>query len=189
MAVVIKRLLCLDLPTAGLVIGYLGVFCGIWELIEILLGIVYFDDYYSAKYKDPTTVRVFDTRSIHYSLLFLMLVASLLDLLTSILLIRGTNKNVHKMLLPWLILKGIALTVLIPVTSLCVFVGAYALFTGQGSLLLINSILLLIAACVYSYLYMVIYSLYYHIRDEIQKPQQIDSENLFSNSNVRYSKT
>ncbi|XP_017023883.1 uncharacterized protein [Drosophila kikkawai] len=155
----LSKVFCMGLNTYGLVIGWLGVVCSILEVIPlfVVVGLLVGDD----KSVDD------EKRSNLVIVLSIGLPVVVINLLISGMLIMGTVKKRHLLLLPWLIWSGVCLA-LISLADFCYWV----LLLSSPSLAALPILLFSVAFFVLQwYLYNGIYSLYREI--QAKRPESV----------------
>ncbi|XP_023032581.2 uncharacterized protein LOC111518850 [Drosophila willistoni] len=152
----LEKLCCMRLPTAGKVLGWLGVIAAILGYIRIVL----------LMNGTEVTVVVGDTIQKQYVQIdavtgSIALVINSLNLLISVLLLLGIQKNRHGLVLPWLIFNGFVLA-LCAIAFVLAIIGFFA--SGDSTLLaLLLGYSLGLALGIY--IYHGILSLYYYLKE------------------------
>ncbi|XP_051860384.1 uncharacterized protein LOC117570403 isoform X2 [Drosophila albomicans] len=150
---------CLELRTAGLIIGWLGVFGSILYFCiatVTLVKAVKEADYVAAE--NGEVARSHDQTESVFVLGGTLIGVLILGAVVSGLLIYGINQNRHSMLLPWLVLSTFSL-----VLSYFQLLGAlfdFVAFSHSFPLFFYQ----VISTGLNSYIYYVIYSLYTHMK-------------------------
>ncbi|XP_046865494.1 uncharacterized protein LOC124459821 [Drosophila willistoni] len=154
----LKKVFCMRLHTAGRVIGWLGIIGSIMAYIEVIVLMRKIDimgtNLTGGQLRTETNKYIIDNDAD-----CILLAINSVYLVCSILLIVGTRKNRHKLLLPWIIIWGItlALAIFISIFRLCVVLSE----SDFESVTLIGSIPFTALAI---YVHYGIISLYKHIQ-------------------------
>ncbi|KAH8371545.1 hypothetical protein KR093_007958 [Drosophila rubida] len=163
MVKVLKKVGCLRLHTAGVVVGWLGVVGAFLSIIIAACLIGYADDFVTFMFRylgaepDPDTHSFFKKMIVMYSCIYLG--AAIVSGVASGFLVYGTMKNRHLMILPWLVIHAIGIFA----NFLSLLGAAYAMFGGPIEKTL-NFFLAIASFSLYLYLYIGIYSLYKYIQ-------------------------
>ncbi|XP_017865184.1 PREDICTED: uncharacterized protein LOC108615297 [Drosophila arizonae] len=168
----LTRLCCMRLNTAGVVLGWLGIVGSLLGVI-LLSTILGYADVIAKGIVDKMQPEEATYDEVHSAIVIgcsVYLGIILLNLLSSALLVLGTMKERHLMLLPWLINSAVGLVFSI-VYHLALFVAAFSSGADFGHVLpaLIPTALIL---ALQIYIYMGIYSLFKQIQQtrEQQRP-------------------
>ncbi|XP_043643086.1 uncharacterized protein LOC122613127 [Drosophila teissieri] len=167
----LSRVFCMRLNTYGVVIGWLGVILSFLATILLSVALGFVDEIaqqIAKESKDPdmTTTQI---RSMLIIVFSVYLALKVINLLASAMLVAGTVKERHLLLVPWLINNGVLLVfgivaniaILAQVIESTPFVSALPLILVDVGLLVLSW-----------YLYYGIYSLFKQIQasSEIQRP-------------------
>ncbi|TDG47869.1 hypothetical protein AWZ03_005650 [Drosophila navojoa] len=175
----LTRLCCMRLNTAGVVLGWLGVVGSLLGVILVSTILGYADVIAQGMVGNKTTVQSYD--EVHSAIVIgcsVYLGIILLNLLSSALLILGTMKERHLMLLPWLINSAVGLFLSI-VSNIIVLGASISAGTDFGRVLAAMIPTALILA-LQIYIYMGIYSLFKQIQQtrEQQRPLMSDTQGM-----------
>jgi len=159
MALLLEKYFCFELLTTGLIIGWLGL---AESLVSSVTGIVmlenidtYFDP---AKYPD---IDVKTARALFVNLIGTAIALNILNVLACGLLIIGTVKRNHLLVIPWLVKNALSLATLCLLQCILVVL----LFTSKDTAVVFGIIaLVIVVLCFYTYTWLSIFSLYHHLR-------------------------
>ncbi|XP_017014509.1 uncharacterized protein [Drosophila takahashii] len=162
---------CMRLNTYGVVIGWLGVIFSFLAtiLLSVALGFV---DKIAQQIVDTekNDMTVSDVRNVLIILFSIYLALKVINLLASAMLVVGTVKERHLLLLPWLINNGVilALSIVTHIGLWAQVIGSAMPFMSALPILLISVSVLLLSW----YLYYGIYSLFKQIQasSDLQRP-------------------
>ncbi|XP_022226096.1 uncharacterized protein LOC111076568 [Drosophila obscura] len=149
------------LNTYGMVVGWLGV---IWSFLAVILlgtALGFVDEIAEEVAKSNQKMSVSQIRTVLVIAFSVFLALKVINLLSSSLLVMGTVKERHLLLLPWLINSGIALffTIIYTAAVWVVAIG-YSPFLQAIPQLLVSGGLL----GLWWYLYYGVYSLFKHLQ-------------------------
>lgn len=155
----------MKLRTAGLIVGWLGlvasvitISCKIHRLTQYELYQHENENETISNYDDNNFEEEQHQRSYIRDVIFLS--TSIINGVVTAMLINGIMSNKHRFLLPWLIVKGSTLIIVIPL-GLLIFIGA-SLSNEPNHITASTVILLVIGVC--SWCWLAIYSLYKEMR-------------------------
>ncbi|XP_055919314.1 uncharacterized protein LOC129951256 [Eupeodes corollae] len=151
---------CCNLRTGGLVIGWLCIVFLVLGFIGTIKDII--DD---TSINRDSLNRNSDERQRHR--IFTLIVTSI-DILVNGLLINGIIKKKQNRLLPWLIVRGISLLIIIPAGLFVIFLTK--LLTSPGIFVVTAIFGVFIGLWIWAWI--VIFSLYHEIRDAKLRPPQ-----------------
>ncbi|KAH8307567.1 hypothetical protein KR044_003009 [Drosophila immigrans] len=159
MVKLLEKFCCFRLHTAGMVLGWLGVAGALMPLIISVCAIGFADKIADAMTGAPNDPNQHEkARSMIVILGTIYLCGAIIRGVVCGLLIFGTMKNRHLMLLPWLMLHGIGLAL----NALSLLASGLAMFASiQNIFAFFISIL---SFALYYYIYLGIYSLYKRIQ-------------------------
>ncbi|XP_068147655.1 uncharacterized protein [Drosophila tropicalis] len=149
----LEKLCCMRLPTAGKVVGWLGVISAVLGYIRILLlmnGTEVVGDTMQKQYMQIDAV----TGSV-------LLVINSLNLLISVLLLLGIQKNRHGLVLPWLIFHGVVLVI----CGVAIVLAIVAFFASAEAAILVLVLGYCLGLALAIYIYHGILSLYYYLKE------------------------
>ncbi|XP_077291293.1 uncharacterized protein LOC143914813 [Arctopsyche grandis] len=158
MVVLDKWCCCLSLRTGTLVIGWLGLMGSISDLVYLIC------DFPDMGITPPDSINKETFDHVMRSMSSSFIGTEIIGILMNIALLYAVNSNKKLMLLPWLITKGLGISV----ASLFFFLGGIACFfvenmTGLGSLLLTVGVL---TCGIYLYIWLCVLSLYQRLSEE-----------------------
>ncbi|XP_017077033.1 uncharacterized protein LOC108111906 [Drosophila eugracilis] len=163
---------CMRLNTYGVVIGWLGVIFSFLATILLSVALGFVDEIAQeiVKSAQKTDLTVSEVRTGLIVLLSVYLALKVINLLASAMLVVGTVKERHLLLLPWLINNGVILVFAI-ITHIGVWaqvIGSQMPFLSAVPIILISVGILVLTW----YLYYGIYSLFKQIQasSELQRP-------------------
>ena len=168
-----SRLCCMRLNTAGVVIGWIGSVFSLIYSILIILGLSRVDDLAKAIYghlneKDMTEDNLRKGLIVVFSI---YLTINVINLVASALLVAGTIKERHLMIVPWLINSGLSLCFNF-VYLLYIVVMGISVKAPVGSILV--SILFAAVGLVIQYvIWYAIYSLFKTLQQRREQRQQL----------------
>ncbi|EDV55144.1 uncharacterized protein LOC6547103 [Drosophila erecta] len=167
----LSRVFCMRLNTYGVVIGWLGVIFSFLATILLSVCLGFVDEIAQQIAKDSTNsdMTVTEIRSMLIGTFSVYLALKLINLLASAMLVAGTVKERHLLLLPWLINNGILLGFGI-IINIAVFASVAESMPFPNALPLLFVIVGLLVLS--WYLYYGIYSLFKQIQasSAIQRP-------------------
>ncbi|XP_055858792.1 uncharacterized protein LOC129921129 [Episyrphus balteatus] len=160
---VLNGLCCMKLRTAGLILGWLGLAMSIFTISGTISRLLRYDpdaDLYETPYDQYHRHRTLQSDVI-------LLILSIVNVIVTGMLINGITANKHRFIMPWLIVKGLGLILVIPIGFL---VLAAASMSGQTAHI-VGSIVLLLIIGICCWFWMAIYSLYKEIQAAtVKKP-------------------
>ncbi|KAH8348880.1 hypothetical protein KR084_012145 [Drosophila pseudotakahashii] len=163
---------CMRLNTYGVVIGWLGVIFSFLAtiLLSVALGFVDNIAQQIVDTEKQADMTVSEVRNVLIILFSVYLALKVINLLASAMLVVGTVKERHLLLLPWLINNGVilALAILTHIGLWAQIIGSAMPFMSALPIILISVSVLLLGW----YLYYGIYSLFKQIQasSELQRP-------------------
>ncbi|EDW02699.1 uncharacterized protein LOC6560460 [Drosophila grimshawi] len=172
----LTSLCCMRLNTAGVVLGWLGV-VGSFVLMILASVVLGNSDVLAKQVMDHMDVNYEQVHTAIIIVCSVYLAMVILNLLSSALLILGTMKERHLLLLPWLINSGVGLIFAIIYQMAFLFMSVSGGAIGNAFPALILSLL---ALALQIYIYYGIYSLFKQIqasRDQ-QRPLIVQSQGM-----------
>eukprot|EP00099_Drosophila_melanogaster_P019980 NP_611379.2 uncharacterized protein Dmel_CG15098 [Drosophila melanogaster] len=167
----LSRVFCMRLNTYGVVIGWLGVILSFLATILLSLALGFVDEIAQqiAKGSEDSNKTATEIRSVLIIVFSVYLALKVINLLASAMLVAGTVKERHLLLLPWLINNGVLLVfgIITNIAMLAQIIGNTS-FLSALPIIFVDVGLLLLTW----YLYYGIYSLFKQIQAsrEIQRP-------------------
>ncbi|KAH8371544.1 hypothetical protein KR093_007959 [Drosophila rubida] len=165
----LKSVCCMRLPTAGVIVGYLGLAGSILLTIGSACVIGFANEIVNnlepPKNVDPSSHEEMRMAVVIIGCVYLG--GAIISIMASAMLIIGTMKNRHLMMLPWLVLNGLGLFS----KSVYNLVLVYAVFQYPAQVAPIF-IMSMLSLALYAYIYAGIYSLYKHVQmsNDEQRP-------------------
>ncbi|EDX07743.1 uncharacterized protein LOC6735184 [Drosophila simulans] len=167
----LSRVFCMRLNTYGVVIGWLGVILSFLATILLSVALGFVDEIAQqiAKESKDSDMTVTQIRSVLVIIFSVYLALKVINLLASAMLVAGTVKERHLLLLPWLINNGVLLVfgIVTNIAMLAQVIGSTP-FLSALPIILVDVGLLVLTW----YLYYGIYSLFKQIQasSEVQRP-------------------
>ncbi|XP_016957891.1 uncharacterized protein LOC108029910 [Drosophila biarmipes] len=180
---------CMRLNTYGVVIGWLGVIFSFLATILLSVGLGFVDQIAQqiVDTQKNTEMTVSEVRTVLVILFSVYLALKVINLLASAMLVVGTVKERHLLLLPWLINNGVilAIAVITHIGLWAEIIGSSVPFLNALPVILLSVLVLVLGW----YLYYGIYSLFKQIQasSEMQRPL-IPSATQQTNSYPSYTK-
>ncbi|XP_017865186.1 PREDICTED: uncharacterized protein LOC108615298 [Drosophila arizonae] len=166
----LKRFFCMSLNTAGVVIGWLGIVGSLLGIILLSIILKFDDDIVKAL--DLKTSSGDD--QMHLAIVIgcsVFMGFILLNLPSSALLVLGTKKERHLMLLPWLINSAVGLAFSIVYH---LFVVNFMIYAGNNIKTLVAALIqIALILALQIYIYMAIYSLFKQIQQTGAQPRPL----------------
>ncbi|XP_017125923.1 uncharacterized protein LOC108145193 [Drosophila elegans] len=168
----LSRVFCMRLNTYGVVIGWLGAILSFLATILLAVALGFVDEIAQQivdANKNPD-VTVSQVRSVLIIIFSVYLALKVINCLASVMLVVGTVKERHLLLLPWLINNGVLLVtgIIAHITLWAELIESSTPFINALPVILLSLSMLVLAW----YLYYGIYSLFKQIQasSEIQRP-------------------
>ncbi|XP_055920981.1 uncharacterized protein LOC129952433 [Eupeodes corollae] len=168
---------CMSLRTAGLVLGWLGLAISAITISSTMNHLSRYDPE-DDEYESPSKAETIQT--LRCDIIFLSI--SVLNVLITGLLINGITSNKHRFLLPWLIVKGLGLLVIIPLGFLIL---AGSTLTAEP-IQIVASLLLLLIIGFCCLCWMAVYSLYKEIKASTGKQLTFFESNAINSGTIPY---